>query len=374
MPVQISLATGHDDAAIRRLCAANAVPGTITVSFEREPNYFLGCETMGRECQVLVARRRGHGAGDEIVGAACRATRPVFINGEMSEAGYLGQLRVDRQFRGRWLVSRGFRLLRELHDQWPMPGYLVSVIEGNREALGVLIHHRRRHFPDFYEMGRLCTLALTVGGMRPMASALPSGIDITRAGAGDVPAIVGFLGRHGAAKQFYPAYTESDFEGDTAMLGFRVNDFVVARRGGRIAGVLGLWDQSSYKQTVVRGHTGWLRAVRPFYDLAARLRSRPTLPRLGEKIRYAYASFACVAGNDPAIFRPLLRSVYNLAAERGYSYLMIGLHERDPLLTVARRYSHIAYHSRLFLADFEHGGQFHEQLDGRVPYVEIAAL
>jgi len=374
MPIQIGLATGHDDAAIRRLCAANAVPGTITVSFEREPSYFLGCETMGRECQVLVARRRGHGADDEIVGAACRATRPVFINGEMAEAGYLGQLRVDREFRGRWLVSRGFHLLRELHDQRPVPGYLVSVIEGNREAFGVLIHHRRRHFPAFHEIGRLSTLALNVGRMKPMASEVPSGIDVTRAGADDVPAIVGFLGRHGAEKQFYPAYTESDFSGHPAMLGFRVNDFVVARREGRIAGVLGLWDQSSYKQTVVRGHTGWLRASRPFYDLAARLMSRPTLPRPGEKIRHAYASFACVADNDAAVFRPLLRGVYNLAAERGYSYLMIGLDERDPLLRVARGYSHIAYPSRLFLADFEDGGRFHEQLDGRVPYVEIAAL
>ena len=53
------------------------------------------------------------------------------------------------------------------------------------------------------------------------------------------------------------------------------------------------------------------------------------------------------------------------------------LHEnykQDPLLPVAYEYPHIAYHSRLYLACWKDGKGFLDRLDGRIPYIEIAAL
>src|SRR5262245_66520697 len=88
--LQIDLAKPDDDIALRRLLATNAVPGRVTVTYEREPNYFDGCGIMGRSCQAMVAR-----AGDRIVAAACRATRPMFVNGREVMLGYISQLRVD---------------------------------------------------------------------------------------------------------------------------------------------------------------------------------------------------------------------------------------------------------------------------------------
>jgi ribosomal protein S18 acetylase RimI-like enzyme len=373
---QIELAKPDDDAAIRRLLATNAVPGRVTVTFEREPNYFAGCATMGLTCQSLVAR-----AGDRIAGVACRATRPMFVNGREVRLGYLGQLRVDERFRGRWLVSRGFRFLKRLHDDDPVPAYLLSLIEENREALGVLIELRRPGFPIFRRFGRLYTLALALGPPRRTKVERSTQCEIERAGRDDLADIVAFLRRSGAARQFYPAYSEDDFRGEVT-LGFRPEDFFVARRNGALAGVIGLWDQSSYKQTIARGYAGWLRWARPAYNIAARLSARAPIPNAGEKILHAYASFVCVAGEDPEVFRALLRRVCAVAAERGYSYLMAGFDERDPLLEVARAHPHIAYRSRVFIAgwpkdpdnqpnQFE---RFYEQLDDRIPYFEIAAL
>src|SRR5262245_30259485 len=376
MNLQIELAKPEDDAAIRRLLATNAVPGRVTVTYEREPNYFAGCATMGRGCQSLVAR-----AGDGIVGVACRATRPMLVNGREVRLGYLGQLRVDERFRGRWLVSRGFRLLKRLHDDDPVPAYLLSLIEENREALGVLIERRRPGFPIFRHVGRLITLALALGRPHRTKVDRSAQCEIERAGRDDLPGIVDFLRRRGEARQFYPAYSEDDFRGE-ATLGFRPEDFFVARRNGALAGVIGLWDQSGYKQTITRGYAGWLRWARPAYNLAARLSARPALPNAGEKILSAYASFVCVADEDTGVFRALLRRVCHVAAERGYSYLMAGFDERDPLLKIARANPYIAYRSRVFIAGWPDGFEdqpnqferFHEQLDNRIPYFEIATL
>src|SRR3712207_9243112 len=96
MEFSIELATPGDDSAIRRLLATNPVPGRVTVTYEREPDYFLGCGTSGRCHQVLIAR---HLPAGEIVGIGSRAIRPLFVNGEVEEVGYLSQLRVRSEER-----------------------------------------------------------------------------------------------------------------------------------------------------------------------------------------------------------------------------------------------------------------------------------
>jgi hypothetical protein len=362
------LATPADDPAIRQLLANNPVPGRVTVTYEREPDYFLGCGTMGRFCQVLVARHQPSG---EVAGVATRATRPLFVNGQVEEVGYIGQLRVDERFRGRWIVSGGFRFLHQLHADGRVAGYITTIIEGNAQAQGILVKRARRHFPVYREVERLCTLAIIV--RRPKRT-FSSHYEVCRGSKTELQTIIAFIRQHGAAKQFFPAYSQDDFGDSPTTLGFQFHDFILAHRNGELVGVIGLWDQSSYKQSVVQTYNDSLRRFRPFYNFGARLAGVQPLPPPGQPIHFAYASFICVAENDPDIFRVLLRHLYNLAAERGYAYLMVGLSSRDPLLPVARRYGHISYYSRLYTVCWKNEEYFHEKLDDHIPYVEIAAL
>ena len=112
MDFTFELATTADDPALRQLMATNPIPGQISLTYEREPDYFMGCGTMGRFCQVIVVRHQPTG---QIVGLCCRASRLLFINGQIEDVGYLSQLRVAEAFQGRWLVSQGFHYLRQLH-------------------------------------------------------------------------------------------------------------------------------------------------------------------------------------------------------------------------------------------------------------------
>jgi hypothetical protein len=135
---------------------------------------------------------------------------------------------------------------------------------------------------------------------------------------------------------------------------------------------VGLWDQSAYKQTVVRGYSRELRWSRPLYDAAARLTRRHPLPAPGEPLRSAYAAFVCVADGDEFVFRALLRRVYELAAKRGHAFLVAGLAANSSLLAEVRRYAHVPYHSTLYTVSWR--GDLHATLDGRIPHVEVATL
>ena len=370
MDFTFELAAPADDAALRHLLATNAMPGRLTVTFEREPNYFLGCSTMGRCYQVIVGRPH---ASEEIAAVICRASTPRFINGAEREIGYIGQLRVAEQYRGRWVLSQGLDFVRDLHADGRVPIYLAAISDENHVARGVLVDHRRPHFPALREVAHLHTLGLIVRRPKPP---LPAPYRLLRGAPAMLGEIVAFLRREGAAKQFFPAYAETDFtaEGTQLTRGFDVRDFIVARGGGEIVGVVGLWDQSGYKQTVVQSYAGSMQKLRPLYNLGLRGIGAQPLPRPGEHLRSAYVSFICVAGNDPGIFAGLLRAIYNLAAERRYAHLLVGLAERDPLLPVAQAYMNITYHSRLYTVAWDDGAETHAAIDDRVPYIEIAAL
>jgi hypothetical protein len=352
MNVAIALASAADDAGVRQLVRSQAMPGRVRISFCREPDFSTGCAVTGDEYQILVARSVPDG---EVVGVACRSVRRVFLNGRERRIGYLGQLRVDERYRGRWLVSRGFAMLEAMHRTDPCPAYLASIVDGNDEALGILVRKPRRHFPQFRDAARYVTLALRVRRAKSESQWCRP------AGQPSLEEIAAFLQREGPRRQLSSVWTAGALR-RLAAFGLTGEDVRVVRKGADIAGVIALWDQSAYKQSVIRGYSGWLRAAAPL------------LPRPGTALRSAYASLICVADDDPAVFESLLRDVGALAAERGFEYLLVGLDARDPLLDVARARPHVAYPSRLYLASWPDGGPSYEPLDARPAYLDIATL
>jgi len=364
---RLYLAGPEDEAEIRHLLKTNPLPGRVSVTYEREPDYFLGCRTLGRSCQVVVA---SDGRSGELAAVVCRATRPAWVNGEVEEVGYLNGARVAGRFRGCWLVPRSLKYLGDLDADSQVSGHLAAITEGSREARAILVEKARPGLPRFREAGRMYTAAISVRAPLFDQTSPPW---LRRATPEDLPRIVAFLNEHGRGRQFSPFYGEEDFLPSTTP-GFAVEDYMLAERDGEIRGVIGLWDQSDCKQTVVRGYSGALRYARPLYNAGARLTRRHPLPAPGESLSFAYASFVRVAGDDRTVFRALLRSVHGLAAKRGYAYLVAGLAEGDPLLPEIRRYSHVPYRSRLYTVTWPGGEGFHEKLDGRAPHVEISCL
>jgi hypothetical protein len=361
MNAVVDIASPHDDEGVRRLVRSQTMPGRVRMAFCREPNFAIGCAVTGDEYQILVARAADNG---EIVGVTCRSTRAVFLNGAQQRIGYLGQLRIDERYRGRWLLSRGFAMLERLQRTDPLPAYLMSIVGGNDEARTLLVDKRRRSFPRFREVARYVTLAIWV---RRAKTPVASDVDLAPASPDQLDELTAFLQLHGARRQLSSVWTPERLLALGAY-GLTLGDIRIARRRGAIAGVLALWDQSAYKQSVIRGYSGWLRPVAPI------------LPRPGTQLRSAYAVLTCVANDDSVVYASLLREVYNLASARGIEHLLAGFDVRDPLLPAAKAYRHLSYPSRLYFAslsveaDGSAGGPSHEPFHAGPTYVDIATL
>ena len=308
--IALSLATQADDAGIRRLLASTPMPGRIRVRFEREPSYFAGCAP---DTQVLVARD-----GVRVVGVACRTIRRLYVNGVAEDVGYLGQLRVDPAYRGQLLTARGYRVMRELHEQHPARGYYTTIVDGNAQAEGVLVHRSRGAMPRYRFLEKLYTLAF---GVRRQRLRFESGGESRR------------------TPNLFPAYPP---EGE-----------IITTPAGSAA----LLDQRAFKQTVIDGYDRVLSLLRPLLRL----------PKPNTTLNHAYVTH--FQATDP---HALIEAI--LEKGRQYDHILFGFTESDPHLAVARRFKPVEYTSSIYTVAFDDGDDFHERLLARPRALDISAL
>jgi len=361
---EVRLGTLADEPEIRALVAATAMPGAVAVRFAREPDYFAGTTIMGDPCDVVVVRERRTG---RLAGIGCRAERRAFVNGREERIGYIGQIRAADGYRGRWLVQRAMTWLRESGHTDLL--YCGVVARENPRARELLVGRRAPGAPVLTRLAGLTTCAILLRPRRPPR--IP-GLDVEPGCAGTIPEIAAFLREEGPRRQLFPAYTVGDFTNGRTLRGLAPEDVAVARRGGRIVGVMAAWDQAAYKQDVVASYGPTLRRLRPVYNALARLLGARPLTPPGEAIPLSFAACTAVAGDDPVVLRALVAACASRARDRGKAFLMLGLADEDPLLPVVRRWLHVTYRSDLFTLAWD---PLRVPVpDGRVPSIEIATL
>jgi hypothetical protein len=363
------LASERDDPDLRRLLRENPIPGSISLSFEREPCYFDASQVEGEFHQTIVARESDSGA---VIAFGNRSVRPVFVNGVVQDIGYMSQLRVHPRYgKGMYLargLASGFRKYRELHRDGRAPFYLMSVIEDNLPARRLLTSGLP-DYPHAREYTRLFTYAVyPVRRKRDLP--LPPSIRIIRGEDAYAQAIVNCLNRNNALKQFAPFWTcDSLFRSRLSPA-----DFFLALEGDHVVGCLACWDQSAFKQTVVRGYSGSLRRWRKLINVCSYFGILPYLPEPNTPLRHSYACHLAIDDDHPAVFDALLRNVYNYNLEQKYSYFMIGLADSNPLRRTLETYRPLTYISQIYLMDWDDNGDLLAKLDERMPAPEIALL
>lgn len=364
---RIELATLEDDADLRAVMAATPMDGRISVAFHREPSWFAGAVVDGTFRQVIACREVLSG---KLVGFGCRSLREVYVNGEPATVGYLSSLRLLPEHRNIGLIARGYAKLRELHRDGRAPYYLTTIAEGNETALKILTSGRAG-LPIYHPFGAYHTVALPIsrGGKGSMSPG------VRTANMSDLPTILAFLSRIGPNRQFFPRLTEQDFGSEQgAMRGLEMKNVLLAERGGDLLGMIAGWDQHSFRQSVVREYHGTLRYLRPIYNLWKGLSGQRVLPSKGQPFRYLMAALPVVADDDVEVLESLLKTLLHQAAGGPWSHLLLGLHERDPLLSVARRYQIATYTTRLYVVCWQDGDNSRLEIDDRAPYLEAGSL
>jgi hypothetical protein len=367
----LNLATPADDAALAELLAATPMTGAISIAFARNPSYLAASAVDGRRVQVAVARDDASG---QVVGMGSRAISPRFVNGERVPVGYLSGLRLKAEYRGHGgLLARGYRYLRQLHEDGEAAYYLTTIADDN--PAGSVLTSARAGLPIYHPWGHYHTLVISTSRHRRQDSRRIRSFDIRAAQVTDRDAIIAFLNAHAARRQFLPAYDRQDlFSNGGLLLGLHPADILLAICDGEIVGTLGCWDQRSFKQIIVQGYSRWLSRLRPIYNAWAALWRHPMLPPAGSTLPASLSAIPAVQSDWSDVFEQLLETTIERLAERGEPLLLVGLHQSDPLLQSARKYAGRAYVTTMYLVYWPEHVPDIDRLQRLVPYLELGSL
>jgi hypothetical protein len=337
---RFAVATARDDAAIRHLLRESAMPGRVSVTFEREPDYFRGANIAGGDDQIIVAF-----AGPDLVCLGRCSRRDCWINGESIRAGYLAELRLAARARGRFTTVRdGYRYFRECENGGAHRVYFTSVAADNTRARR-LLERGARGMPAYSFLGELTTLLVVVP-----RHARPATVRLEPARAHDLPEIVALLNEHGRRYQLATVWNEERVRG-LDQHGLPLHRFLLLRDRERVIACGALWDQRSFRQTVIRNYARGLsaiRAIRPLANSVGRFLGIPPLPRPGSALAHAFLSPLAFAQDATDALTDFLSASFPIAAQLGLDFVTLALPSGDARAhAVQRRFSTHAWSSRL---------------------------
>jgi hypothetical protein len=365
----VTEATRRDEGDIAALLRDTPFGDDVRVSLERMPSPLAASTIEGDIHQLMVARDRSTG---RVAGIAARSVRETYVNGEAVRIGYLGQLRIDRSCRHlRALLDAGFTFCKALHDRGDASFHVSSIVEGNDMARRLLTGRLSRSAPGFAPIANLRTFAIGLGRLRTFHA---RGVRVEAATGAHADDIAACLARNLRRYQLAPRWTVSDLRSDRTR-NLAAEDFVVAVRDGRVVGCLAQWDQSAFKQVVVRGYSKRLARWRPVLNLAGPWVGAPHLPPVGQPLRFAYLSHAAVDDDCADVLAALVSDQCRRARAAGVRSVVTGFVSSHPFFDVISRcWRHRAYDSTLYVSAWPDAQQILRSLDGRPLQPEVAVL
>lgn len=345
---QFRLATEKDTPFLQAIDRSVSMPSQygIELSFTHNPNFFTAIRTGSKQTQVIVCEDI---VNNTVIGVGIRSIRDAYIDGQKQSIGYLSNLRSLPQERGQLhLLMEGYKYLKQLHGDNKVPFYITTVLEGNR-GVQRLFTSNRLGLPIHEEYGLFATHLIPLYQRNPKISSSESVLRTTRENAEKVTT---FINGKMSQYQFAPFYSSEDLTGESGSLPvFDISNLYVYYRDGNILGVMGVWDQSSFKQTILTKYGDpKIKYARPLYNAWSRIAGGLQLPKEGGQFRNIFAVMVAIRNDDPKIFNCLLDHIIAEWSQRGYTYLTLGLDRNHPLHDYAQKRADDTLLSRLYLA------------------------
>jgi hypothetical protein len=359
--VTFGLADHADDADIRSLLRRNPMPGQISITLEREPNYFLDENLFGTNKQSILVRKNGR--------AVCTGSctiRERFVNGEPRRVGYLGGLRLDSCVSGRFdILRKGYTYFQKLQASNPADYYFTSISSDNKPARDFL-EKGLPGMPTYDFLDELVTVLL------PAKSKLP--VILLEPCCADISSLMAYINKDGKDYQFAPCWSQTELS-QLHSMNLKICDFKVLKRHDNINAIAGLWDQRLFRQTVIRRYSGSWAFARSLVNFASHIFNTPSFPNVGSVLSQAILSPFAVPQSNAELLYKIIIELQALAAERCIEFLTLALAAKDPRLVQLRKKFHFReYYSRIYLVYWPGLGGSSKELDERLLGPDLALL
>lgn len=310
--LQLGMAGPEDAPELSRLLTESTHNSAMPpFELDRPDDIFRIMEVRGVDWKVIVTRDTERGG--RLAAYASVAYRPCYVNGVLRRVPHMLDTFFSPEYRNGMLLGRAFKYVREHALDGEHFAQSQVCIE-NKVALGAFTSGKAG-LPAFLPYGEHAFMTLPLGDVSGMgrAGAAARRVEVRRARASDIPDMEAFFRQWAPEKQFYPDYS-FDKLGTGYYRGLSIGDFFLGFRNGRLAGLIGTWDQQEFKST---------------HYLADE--SRKDAATWGERDRPLFLHAVVTEENDPAVMAALADGVRAAYADSVYGFLALGLDAQDPL-------------------------------------------
>ena len=266
------LAKPEDGGEILRILESSSSQGNLELLYTRRPDAYESYQKEWGETRVFVSRK-----DDRMIGTCAEIIRDVYINEITSKAAYVCGLKKDADYDG--FIGFGMNFIRSLQRD-DIDFYYCSVLSENDHALQVFGNGSR--LISFQPISTYTTYILKP---KRFPKKLPITDTFHRATEADREELEAFLRCEGSRKDLFPKidYIES-------VHGLHVDDFYCLRKDGKIVATAALWNQTDYKQYVVKRYGGVMKLMRLLNALISAL-GYIRLPKEDQPLVFPMVSF-----------------------------------------------------------------------------------
>lgn len=298
-------ATPADGKEILRILESSAAQGSIELLYTRRPDAYESYMKESGEARVFVSKD-----GERTVGTCAEIIREVYVGGRVCKAAYICGLKKDADYEGG--VGFGVRLLRDFCRE-DIDLYYCSVVADNTEAQAMFEKSRR-----IISMRPLAGYKTYILSPRVKVKAPKHSLSFRQATEADRDRLIVFLNTEGKKKDLFPVIrTLNEFHD------LRVEDFYLLLEGDCIVAAAALWNQTGYKQYVVKKYRGVMRLARTANPLLSAFRYI-SLPKENEPLDFPMLSFFLSRNDNQDFYRILLSEIKREIA-KSYGMFVIGL-------------------------------------------------
>lgn len=367
MAVRLERAKRADDPDLVDFLLTCPMPGRISLCLDSAPSFFRAQRVEGEFGETLIARL----ASGRIVGVGSLRVRRAYLNAQPMSIGYLSGLKIDKDFRKSTLLARGFKLLREIHQELDPDICITSIMSDNFPARSIL-QSGKAGIPTYQPFSRYQTRLITPKSIIKKLKADPT-LQVSGLVESEIDEWIAFLRQEGEKKDFFPVFDKRNFSlEDSGFLGMSLSDIYTARREGKLVATAALWSQSKLRRWKVLGYHKGLSLIRSPYNFWARSCGHVQLPKIGESLPIFNLSLVAVENNEQRAFLSLLLEVARRLKSPS-AVIAMGMCESDPLLSSVSSIAGTTLRSELFEVQFEKNSR---EVEFRIknPHIEVGML
>lgn len=304
--IKFRIATYEDNLKLIQLTATSAMAGDIGLRIDRKPDFFSLLKMRG-DTKVFVAEEN-----DTIIGCICVSHQNIYVGGEMLPLQYVGDFKVTEKYRKKGI---GLHLCDEVAD------YVISqkadlvflnVSKGNTKP--VSFFKNRPYIPDFDNIGNFKIYQVIGKRIRPKVYKYPIEETILN------EEVLHFFNSYYKEYQLGAVLTTDKF------IATRI--FVI-REKKKIIAAMCLLDTMPVKQNVITTLSWKIKFILKIINTYSSIAGFSKMPLLNEPVKMLYIKYLAVDSKNSPLVKTLINYARNLIFEKSYSYVSIGLHEKD---------------------------------------------